>query len=133
KIEVTRDGNGVSQTSWGTALPVDSGTHTVEATAEGRKPFKTSVTIAKDGEKAEVTVPKLEVDATATATPPTKPGTTTPPPPPPPIVERESGGQKTLGFIVAGIGVAGIGVGAVTGLMAMSKNKESKDKCPNDG
>jgi len=131
KIEVTRDGNTVSQASWGSALPIDTGTHTIEAKAEGRKPYKTSVTIAKDGEKAEVSVPKLEIDQSAVATP-TKP-TTPPPTTPPPVVEREEGGQKTLGFIVAGIGVAGVAVGAVAGLMAMSKNNESKDKCPNDG
>jgi hypothetical protein len=135
KIEVTRDGNTVSQASWGTALPIDTGTHTIEAKADGRKPYKTSVTIAKDGEKADVIVPKLEVDAQATAQPVTSPttGGTTPPPPPPPVVEKESGSQKTIGFIVAGVGVAGVAVGAVTGIMAMSKNNESKDKCPNSG
>lgn len=34
---------------------------------------------------------------------------------------------------MAGLGVAGLGVGAVTGALAMSKNSESKDLCPTEG
>ena len=35
--------------------------------------------------------------------------------------------------MVGGIGVAGLAVGAVTGLIAMGKNNDSKQACPNDG
>jgi hypothetical protein len=38
-----------------------------------------------------------------------------------------------LGFIVGGVGVAGVAVGAITGLMAMSKSSEAKDTCAKDG
>ncbi len=133
KIEVARDGTAVSQASWGVALPIDSGAHTIEASAPGRKPFKTSVTIAKDGDKAEVTVPKLDAEdkpAVAATSPPTPATTTTPPPA---RGGDDGSGQRTLGFIVGGVGLVGVGVGAVTGLMAMSKNNQSKDKCPNAG
>jgi hypothetical protein len=35
--------------------------------------------------------------------------------------------------VVLGVGAVALGVGVVTGVMAMSKNKSSTDQCPNDG
>jgi hypothetical protein len=133
KIEVTRDGTTVSQASWGVALPIDSGAHTIEAAAPGRKPFKTAVSIAKDGDKAEVVVPKLDAEDKAPVAATTAPAAATTTTPPPGADQNDGSGQRTLGFIVAGVGVAGVAVGAVTGLMAMNKNNESKDKCPSAG
>jgi hypothetical protein len=116
KIEVTRDGTPTSSASWGTALPVDAGTHRIHATAPGRKAFDASVVVKNDGESVEVVVPKLESggDSGGAAT---------------------SGGssQKTIGFVVTGIGVVGLGVGAITGLMAIGKNNDAKELCPTGG
>ena len=135
RVTVTRDGTAMSKAEWGVAIPVDVGTHSVEAKAEGAKPFTTSVNITKDGESTIVEIPKLE-DEPAPA----------PPPPPPPLaaqpiasppVDADKGngsGQRTLGLIVGGVGVAGVALGAVTGLMAIGKSNEAKDAgCNNDG
>jgi hypothetical protein len=143
-IEVTRDGTQVSQASWGEALPVDAGKHTIAASAPGRLPYETDVVVAKDGERQEIIVPKLEIDEAAAkalaASQAHAPGSgaagaasasTTPAPPP--DVDAGGGGQKTVGFIVAGVGVVGLGLGAVTGLMAIGKNNDSKKLCPDDG
>jgi hypothetical protein len=136
KIEVTRDGSATSQASWGTPIPVDVGNHVVAASAPGRKAFKTTVTITKDGDRSEVMVPKLDVDATAGAKTPavaaSSPGTGTRP------VDADAGSsdgsaQRTIGLVVGAIGVAGLAVGGVTGLVAMAKNSDSKKACPNDG
>src|SRR5262249_25751575 len=40
---------------------------------------------------------------------------------------------KTAGYVLVGVGAVGLGVGLVTGAMAISKNKSSTDACPNDG
>jgi hypothetical protein len=134
KMEVTKDGAPFAQATWNTPLPVDVGAHTIEATAPGHKPFKTTANVSKDGEKLDVVVPKLEAlpaDASAVAT---KPETKTEPTTPAPKKEEEDGsGQRTIGFVVAGVGVAGLVVGGVTGLMAMSANNEAKEKCPQEG
>jgi len=134
KLEVTRDGASVSQASWNLPTPVDVGAHSVEATAAGYKPFKTSATVSKDGESVEVTVPKLESDAPAPA-PVAKPSTTPQPTTKTPsrASEDEGSGQRTIGYVVGGVGVAGLAVGAVTGLMAMGKSSDAKNACPNDG
>jgi len=132
KIEVTRDGAPTSQASWGTPIPVDVGTHTVQATAPTHKPFKTVIKVAKDGDRIEVVVPKLDAAPPATAA--AKPAGPAAAPPPPVVHGGDEGaGQRTVGFIVGGVGVAGIAVGAVTGLVAMGKNSDSKQACPNDG
>lgn len=142
KLEVTRDGTSVSQASFNMALPIDTGAHAVEATAAGFKPFKTTVNITRDGENVEVTIPKLEAEPVAVAPPPApRPAPSAGPPPwagpapgPSPSPEHDEGsGQRTIGFVVGGVGVAGIAVGAVTGLMAMGKSSDAKATCPNDG
>lgn len=136
KAEITRDGTPVAKATWGVALPIDAGAHTIDAKAPGFKPFTTSITIAKDGEKTEVSVPKLEEEPAAA--PPAPPPTVAPPPttePAPVDADKGTGksSQRTIGFIVAGVGVAGLAVGAVTGLMAISKASDAKDACPEDG
>lgn len=132
KIEVTRDGAPTSPASWGTPIPVDVGSHAVQASAPSRTTFKTTVKVAKDGDRVEVVVPKLENAPTAAVVPPPAPA---PAPGPAPVVRSgdDGSGQRTVGFIVGGVGVAGVAVGAVTGLIAMGKNSDSKKACPNDG
>lgn len=133
-LEIKRDGVGVSQAALGTALPVDPGEHAVEASAPGYAPFSAKVVVGPNADKKEVAVPSL-TPAPKGAADPNAGGTVTPPPPPPPRPpESDSGsGTKTIGLVVAGVGVAGLAVGGVTGLMAMSANDDAKKLCPNDG
>jgi hypothetical protein len=137
RAEVSRDGTVISKAEWALPIPVDVGTHAVEAKQSGFKPFTTSVTVSKDGENVEVTVPPLEQEA-PTAHPPQVPENQPPAPQPfiepPPEADRGGGSsQRTIGFIVGGLGVAGVALGAVTGLMAIGKSNDAKDKCANDG
>jgi hypothetical protein len=133
KMEVTKDGAAFAQATWNTPLPVDVGPHSIEATAPGFKPYKTTATVSKDGEKLDVVIPKLEAlpadPAVATKTEPSKSEPAKPAAKP----EEDGSGQRAIGYIVAGVGVVGLAVGGVTGLMAMSANNEAKDKCPQDG
>lgn len=135
KIEVKRDDSVVSKASWGVPLPVDPGAHTVEAAAPGRRPFKVTVTVAKDGEKKDVVVPKLEVDAAQAAAPAATPLTVAgPATPASPVADAGSGsGQRAIGYVVGGVGLVGLGVGGVFGLMAMGKASDAKKDCPDDG
>jgi hypothetical protein len=129
KIDVTRDGAVVAPASFGVPIPVDKGRHTVEAAAAGFKPFETAVEIARDGERAEIIVPTLEREA-----PPVAPPVAEETAPPPPrlaatAAPKSSGGQHTIGFIVGGVGVAGLAAGAVTGLMALGKKSDAVERC----
>ena len=133
KIEVTRDGSAMSQASWSTAIPIDVGMHTVQATAPGYKAFKTQVMVTNDGDRKEVIVKRLEVLTAISQAPGTPPPTSSPTAGADTGASKDGSGQKTIGYVIGGIGVAGIAVGAVTGLIAIGKNNDSKKDCPNDG
>jgi hypothetical protein len=136
-LEVKRDGAVVGHAEFGTALPVDPGTHTVEASAPGKQPWSGKVDVAAKQKDATVTV--TLVDAPAPPPPPPPPpnpaGTGTPPPPPtqPPPQETSSWStQKTLAVVAGGVGVVGVAVGSIFGLRAKSKNDEAlqPQNCP---
>jgi hypothetical protein len=142
---VTLDDVPMSNAALGIKRPVDPGTHTVKATADGCKPGETSFTVA-EGKEAEAPV-KLEKAAGATAgtPPPTNPPPGNPPPGnpppgnpppsnPPPGADTGTGGgstQKTLGFVALGVGGVGLIAGAITGIIASGKASDLKAVCTN--
>ncbi|WP_146647362.1 hypothetical protein [Labilithrix luteola] len=131
-LEITRDGEKVAEPSWGMSLPVDPGTHTLEARAPGHESFKTTVSLTKPGETKEVVVPKL-ADLPASAQQTSSPVKAETNDTPIGSDTHAGGGQRTAGLVVGGVGIVGLAVGTITGLMATSKNKDSKDQCPNAG
>lgn len=95
-----------------TSRPVEPGEHRIEATAPGVPPVTRTVTVA---EGAEETV-SLAI------------GRPAPEPPPPPIPSEEEG-SLVPALVAFGVGAAGLGVGSVTGILALSKASELKDQC----
>lgn len=136
-LEVKRDGQSLSASELGSPIPVDPGEHAIEATAPGKKPWKTTAKVAPTPGEQKVSIGPLDAEAKppVAVTPPT----TTAPATPPAVVATDSppqnkgSGQKTAGFVALGVGGAGLVVGGVTGVMAMSKNKTANDACPNNG
>lgn len=61
-LAVRRDGTLVGIATWGTAVPVDPGTHSVMATAPGHRNWQTTVTVVDGVQPVHVTVPKLELE-----------------------------------------------------------------------
>lgn len=122
KIEITRDAVPMTEASWNIPIPVDVGMYSIVATAPARKPFRTTVAVANDGDRIDVVIPRLEVEPTAR----TRSNEVAP---------RESTGssRRTLGVVLGGVGVAGLATGAVMGLVSLNKNNESKRECPTDG
>jgi hypothetical protein len=79
-LEVRRDGTKVPREAWGTAFPVDPGSHVVEARAPGRKPETVTVAVLDHADHPSVTLTALKpVDP-----PPPAPIALTEPAPPPP-------------------------------------------------
>lgn len=142
-LEVKRDGVLIGSAAWGTAIPVDPGGHKVTATAPGKQPWETSIQTA-EGKTARVSVPRDLPAAPVAAVPAGAHGAPAGPPPtavstvspldnaqsfPPPVVENPGSTQRALGWIVAGVGVAGVGVGAGFGLSSIGKRNESREHC----
>jgi serine/threonine-protein kinase len=136
------DGTTVPISEWGTAVPVDPGQHTIEVSAPNKQSWSSTVTVGGTGapNPATVDVPVLQ-DAPA-APPATTPQNTTTPATTttttatnPPAAPEQHGlsSQRVTAIVVGGLGIVGIAVGSVFGLVASSKNSDSKADCrPND-
>jgi hypothetical protein len=137
--QVKRDGVLVDSAEWSLGIPVDTGPHTVEASAPGRKSWSITVDVAQDGAQSTVGIPPLEEGppgepAPVAATPATAVGPAAAPPSgaatPAPVAESNRGGsQRVAAAVVAGVGVIGLAVGGVFALGAKSKYNDSLDNC----
>ena len=120
RLEVTVDGAPFAAAKWSRAQPFDAGAHTVAASAPGKKPFDTKVSL-QDGKGVEVKIPELENEPAATV--PVGPPTDA-------DQAREAGnGQRRTGIIVGGIGVVGLLVGGGAGIFSLVKHGQAKDIC----
>ncbi len=126
-LEIRRDGALLARGEWGAPIPVDPGGHEIEATATGKKPWKSNVEVTKS--MAPVLVPKLEdepTDAPAATAPRAQSAT-------PAEAGSNGAGQRVLGLSVATVGLVGIAVGAVFGLKAMSSQSDADKHCVDAG
>lgn len=126
-LEVRRDGTPIGKGVWGQGVPVDPGEHAVEATAPGRKPWRTTVVLAGDGASVTVTVPLLAPEQEA-APVQVEPPKATPPAAPSEDAKRGSG-QRTAGLVTAGVGLVSLGVAGVFALQTRSKVSDAEAWC----
>lgn len=110
---VKLDDLSVGRAAWGTAMPIDPGEHVIVAAAPGRKAWTTKMTVIGEGSTASIDVPLLEVAPESAAAEPMETGR----------------GQRVWGLVLGGVGLAGIGVGTVFGVRALSKNDDSRALC----
>ncbi len=127
-LVVTRDGQ---PTAAGVELPVDPGSHVIEASAPGYRTAKKEVS-AKEASR-EIVDLTLEKDTTApppptaTAAPTATSAPTAPPPVTPPQPPPGEGGLSPLviaGIVTGGLGVVTIAISIGTGVAAKSKESD---------
>ncbi|MEZ4313138.1 MAG: hypothetical protein R3F14_34385 [Polyangiaceae bacterium] len=112
-LSITIDGKAISTAALGTGVPVDPGTRVVEASAPGKKTFKTSVVIAAKPGNTALEIPGLEDAPAAPATNP----------------KGMSTGALAATVSLAGLGAVMLGVGIGFGVDSMDKNSASKKLC----
>jgi hypothetical protein len=126
-LVVKRDGAVVGAATFGTAVPLDPGEHTIEATAQGKKTWSTKVRVGTEHDLQSVEVPFLEVEPVAAtdavATSPA--GSASPERDTPPA--KKGFPLRPLGIGVGAAGVVGLGVGVFFGLRAKDLNAESNE------
>jgi hypothetical protein len=143
---VTRDAIELREASLGVSLPLDPGTHQVVAAAAGHSERQFTVEL-KEGEQKELVVapgpPTTPLPApspaavapAATAVVAAAPKAAPPAGPKQASASPRAAGQpradtKTLGYVVGGVGVAGIGAALVLGGVALGKKDTlSEDHC----
>jgi hypothetical protein len=124
-VEVRRDGDVVPESQIGSPIALDGGGHDVEVAAAGKKPWKTHVELAANGQNATVDVPALDDDAPTPARRPAPAAATAEEPSGPSAGQT----QRISGLVVGGLGIAGIVLGSVSGLEANAKYHDALSAC----
>ncbi|WP_437708717.1 tetratricopeptide repeat protein [Sorangium sp. So ce448] len=130
-LEIRRNGVLLLPSQWGQALPVDPGTHTIEAQAPGRKRWSVERVVPPDGAGVVIDVPLLpaqEPPPRALAAAPK--GQRTQAPPVPPLDDRAGGAgagraQRVIALVTGGAGLVGLGLGTVFGAEAIARRDAS--------
>jgi serine/threonine-protein kinase len=118
---------------WGTAIPVDPGSQTVEVRAPGKQPWSATPHVTAS---MTLNVPLLK-DSSAAALPvqSNKAATVETEAPPPEQASVDRGGgldpHRTWALAAGGVGAVGLGVGSVFGLISLSKHNDAAKHCAN--
>ena len=126
-LSVQRAGEEVGPAAWGTPMPLDPGTHHVEASAPGKKSWSEDVELLVPGQTVTLVVPELEDIAPATPEPAFEGEAQRAAP-----VEQDrgSGSWRTAGTLaMAAVGVGGIVTGTIFGLRANDETTAARGLC----
>jgi hypothetical protein len=113
-LTVTRDGVRVAPSAYGVEVPVDPGSHTVQAAAPGRAVWSTRLVVSGDNPRVAVEIPELQ------------PGSA-----PPGTASAVDAGRRVTPaiWVSGGVATAAIGLGAGMGFAARSLLQESRAGC----
>ncbi|MEZ4223418.1 MAG: hypothetical protein R3B13_20900 [Polyangiaceae bacterium] len=134
-LEVKLDDQVIGQPLWGSATPIDPGSHVVVVSAQGREDRRYDVAIAAGAQQtlsveagAAIETPEVAPPPDASPQPaPAVPSQSAPLAAPP---QRDSGtGSPTLGYVALGVGIAGVVVGGVTGATVFGKKDTIESHC----
>lgn len=120
-LRITLGESTLSESSWGTALPVDPGHWSVAAEAVGFAPARVNVDVpSEEPRRLRIVVPRLEplvapqpVDLRPAA----------------PEPRRAETGLRTLGLVLGASGVVSLGAAGILAAVAAEKNEQSLDHC----
>jgi hypothetical protein len=135
-LTIALDGAPLGDAAWEVAMPVDPGTHVVEAGAPGKRSVDLSVDVPASAVRQSIEVPAL-ADAVVADSSAAGPGAVA-------AVEPKAGAtaeaatesapapshaRATAGWIVGGVGIASIAVGSYFGLHSFSLWSERNGDC----
>lgn len=123
-LEVKHNGKVLGSALWGSAFPVDPGAHTLEVSAPGKKEWSHTLDVAAGPRKELILVPEL---LTADPEPVVVEPAVLPPPP-----EGAGETQKTVGWVLLGLGSAAVVTGGVFAVLARSDDASAEAECRPD-
>jgi hypothetical protein len=115
ELSLVLDGASVDSSGLGKPLELDPGEHHLQATRRDGSKVETRFLVA-EGQRF------LAVELAF-------PEPSSPPPPPPPASPPAKSPLRTAGYVATGIGLAGLLVGAASGVAALVRFSSIKDRC----
>ena len=128
-LSVLLDGAELGSAAWNVGVPIDPGTHELSASAPNKTSYDKKFEVAASSPSTTLSIPKLEDAPVAASAAPVRPVDQDTEKKPVPSEASASNGSRTVGYVLLGAGVVGIGVGSYFGLHAFSKWNERKDDC----
>jgi len=132
-LQVLRDGVAVVPAALGTAVPLDPGRHTIEATAAGYQAWATAVELGREADQQTVVVPALVPKAAPVALPSAATAPSPEHPAPSPDGADSDVTLRIAGIVIAGTGAALLVAGTVLGALAIDAADEAESDpalCP---
>jgi hypothetical protein len=111
---VKRGDDAVPPESWGSAIAVDPGTYTIEASAPGKENWSDTVTVGPNGDQQTIVIPELAAGS--------GPG-------PEPDGDGGPNALVVAGYVTGGIGVVVLALGIGAGIVAINKQSDLDDRC----
>ncbi len=115
QIEIRLDGTAVRQAAWGMLSPIDRGVHAIVVIAPGKREYRATIEVKDDATTQHVSIPALENAPVIV-----KPAL---------AEEHVSRTQATVGWVTGSVGVVLLGVGVVTGALAIDAHNQSNAQC----
>lgn len=142
-LQITRNGNVVPAAALGVPVPVDPGEQQLTASAPGYAPWNLTVDLPPNGARITVDVPALQqLPPSEVAPPPAAVAQAEPEPAaqapattqPSAATKHEPRAtfHKPLAYVLGGVGIVTLGVGAYFGIRAISENSKAEDLCPDN-
>ena len=125
-IEVELNGVALGAATLGLALPVDPGEQRIAVRAQGREARELTVVLAEKESKEVVLSPGAPVAPGGAESAPAKTAPASSQP------ADDGSGRRTAGWVVGGVGLAGLTVSLVTGMMVLDKKSTVDDECTDD-
>jgi hypothetical protein len=119
EAEILLDGAPLDRAKLGVETPLDPGRHTATVKAPGRAEVQITLELAA-GERKQIELKPAEPvrnEAAGAAAAPTQPAGA--------VLSK-----RTVGFIVGGLGVAGLATAGVTGTLVISRDADIEEACP---
>jgi hypothetical protein len=134
-LEIKRDGEVVGAAEWNTAIPVDAGEHTVQASAPGKKTWATTTMVMLGEPTTRIEIPALQdaepIVAVVSPPAPVTAGSndSSAQPDSPKTTLHRGNTQRAVGGTILGAGVVGLGVGAAFGFLSKTSHDDAESHC----
>jgi hypothetical protein len=124
-LEIKRDGEVVGKALWSSPVPMDPGSHQLEVSAPGKKPWTTQFDVPKQAGTTTVAVPALEAAPVQPAANPAQQA----PASQPQDHGTVGGTQRTFGWVAVGVGVGALGAAGVFSILALNDDSAANKHC----